>query len=177
VAPSDLEPEAEPEPEVPMVAPSALEPEPAVPEPTLPEPLPVAPDVVAVEDPLAALTPEQPAEPEAPPSWPEILGECLSLSHAGGALLIDAQGALIGSAGEWPAAVKAVAGKLVPIMEKKQRESPGSSVALRLGKKVLSAWRLEMEGEQLTVGLLADAALPAEVHPEVESQIRRGQLP
>jgi hypothetical protein len=123
--------------------------------------------------------PEVPVPPAAPaPTWAQILEDCLDLAGCQGALLMDSQGGVLESCGQWPAAgVAAVAGKLQPIIEKKQQEAPGMPVPLRLGTRVLTAWRVAIGEGMLTVALLGDAAPPTAIRSEVDSQLRSGALP
>jgi hypothetical protein len=91
---------------------------------------------------------------------------------------MDSQGGVLESCGEWPAAgVAAVAGKLQPIVEKKHQETPGMPVPLRLGSRVLTAWRVTIGEGMLTVALLGDSAPPPAVRAEVDTQLRSGALP
>jgi len=73
--------------------------------------------------------------------------------------------------------VAAVAGKLQPIVEKKHLEAPGMPIPLRLGNRVLTAWRVAIGEGMLTVALLGDAAPPPAIRSEVDSQLRSGALP
>jgi hypothetical protein len=50
-------------------------------------------------------------------------------------------------------------------------------VPLRLGTRVLTAWRVAIGEGMLTVALLGDAAPPTAIRSEVDSQLRSGALP
>lgn len=147
-----------------------------------PDPFPPAP--ADAGDPLGALLNGAGAEPAAgppdspAPTWAQILEDCLRLARCQGALLMDSQGGVLESCGEWPSAgVVAVAGKLQPIVEKKHQEAPGMPVPLRLGSRVLTAWRVSIGAGMLTVALLGDSAPPPATRAEVDSQLRTGALP
>jgi hypothetical protein len=119
---------------------------------------------------------QPPATPA--PTWAQILEDCLRLASSQGALLMDSQGGVLESCGEWPAAgAAAVAGKLQPIVEKKHQEAPGMPVPLRLGSRVLTAWRVAIGAGTLTVALLGDTAPPPAIRSQVDSQLRGGALP
>ncbi len=73
-------------------------------------------------------------EKPAPPSWSEILQDCLFLARSRGALLISPAGQVAASCGEWPPpGVDAIAARLVPAMEKALKNAPARSVSVPLG--------------------------------------------
>ncbi len=188
VSPFEREPFARPEP-APTDEASPFEPEPsadpladlAAALPGLPadDPLagltaPAAPEAVPDEfDPLAALA----ESPEVLPSWSEILETCQRLAEARGAMLVGPDGMVVEFQGEWPqAGAQAVADKLGPIVAKKHQASPGAAVSLRLGPSILTAWKVQVGGAEPTVAFVADRAVAPVVRPEIEEQLRRGEL-
>jgi len=178
--------DAEGPPEIPVPGTATVPIEPAQPPgPMLPSSAPpwafAPPEAAPVADPLGALvafaradgTTEEPGLPE-PPEWSEILADCRVLASAQGVLLLDCKGGLLESSGDWPVAgVRAVAAKLQPIIEKKDREVPGGPVPLRLGDRVLTAWRLTLGPDRVTVAVLGSQPLAEEVRSGVERQLLR----
>jgi hypothetical protein len=133
------------------------------------------PELELVAD-LESAMAEEPPLPPAPPTWTEILQDCLFLARAGGALLINVQGQIAASCGEWPPpGVEAIAARLVPAMDKALKDAPTRSVSVPLSGKHLTAWRVPVEGGLLTVGFIADAPLKPEVRPSVDGELKRGQ--
>jgi len=113
----------------------------------------------------------------APPTWDEILQDCLYLARAAGALLIDGAGQVMTSCGDWPApGVESIANRLVPAMEKALLTAPTRSVSVPIGKQHLTAWRVPMGDNLLTVGFVADAPLKAEVRPAIDAEVKRGAV-
>ena len=117
-----------------------------------------------------------PGRASAPPTWTEILQDCLFLARAGGALLINIQGQIAASCGDWPPpGVEAIAARLVPAMDKALKDAPTRSVSVPLSGKHLTAWRVPVEGGLLTVGFIAEAPLKPEVRPSIDGELKRGQ--
>jgi hypothetical protein len=135
---------------------------------------PGAPEAVSEEfDPLAALA----ESPEVLPSWSEILETCRRLAEARGAMLVGPDGMVVESQGEWPqAGAQAVADKLGPIVDKKHQASPGAAVSLRLGPSILTAWKVQIGNAEPIAAFVADRAVAPVVRPEIEEQLRRGEL-
>jgi hypothetical protein len=134
------------------------------------------PELELVAD-LESAMAEEPPLPPAPPTWTEILQDCLFLARAGGALLINVQGQIAASCGDWPPpGVEAIAARLVPAMDKALKDAPTRSVSVPLSGKHLTAWRVPVEGGLLTVGFIADAPLKPEVRPSVDGELKRGQV-
>jgi hypothetical protein len=151
-------------------------------EPELSEPPLSAPPVRGAEPELELVADlesamaEEPPPPPAPPSWTEILQDCLFLARAQGGLLIDPQGHVVASCGEWPPpGVDAIAVRLVPAMDKALKDAPTRSVSVPLSGKHLTAWRVPVEGGLLTVGFAADAPLKPEVRPSIDAELKSGQ--
>jgi hypothetical protein len=133
------------------------------------------PELELVAD-LESAMAEEPPLPPAPPTWTEILQDCLFLARAGGALLINVQGQIAASCGDWPPpGVEAIAARLVPAMDKALKDAPTRSVSVPLSGKHLTAWRVPVEGGLLTVGFIADAPLKPEVRPSIDGELKRGQ--
>jgi hypothetical protein len=118
---------------------------------------------------------EAEVEAEPPPTWADILQDCLYLARASGALLIDAQGEVAASSGEWPApGVEHIAARLVPAMDKALKQAPHRSVSVPIGNLHLTAWRVHGSDTMVTVGFVAEAPLKAEVRPAIDAEVRRG---
>ncbi len=114
-------------------------------------------------------------EKPAPPSWSEILQDCLFLARSRGALLISPAGQVAASCGEWPPpGVDAIAARLVPAMEKALKNAPARSVSVPLGGQHLTAWRVPLSRGLVTVGFVAEAPLKPEVRPTIDAELKRG---
>jgi hypothetical protein len=126
----------------------------------------------AVPDAVPDVEPELEA---AAPTWAELLQDCLYLARASGALLIDAQGEVVASSGEWPSpGVDHIAARLVPAMDKALKTAPTRSVSVPIGNLHLTAWRVHSNDSTVTVGFVAEAPLKAEVRPAIDAEIKRG---
>jgi hypothetical protein len=124
---------------------------------------------------LEMVTDFEDEKPPAPPSWSEILQDCLFLARAKGALLIDADGNVTASCGDWPApGANAISVRLVPAMEKALKNAPTRSVSVPLGAQHLTAWRVPLAFGLVTVGFVADAPLKPEVRPTIDAELKRG---
>jgi hypothetical protein len=171
VPPPVFELETEREPDLPDLEPDA---ETAPSAPPAPE-AEAEPELELVAD-LESAMAEEPPLPPAPPTWTEILQDCLFLARAGGALLINVQGQIAASCGDWPPpGVEAISARLVPAMDKALKDAPTRSVSVPLSGKHLTAWRVPVEGGLLTVGFIADAPLKPEVRPSIDGELKRGQ--
>ena len=150
-------------------------------------PAPAPSEPPELEFPEAAAPPR--AEPElelvadfeeekpAPPSWSEILQDCLFLARSRGALLISPAGQVAASCGEWPPpGVEAIAARLVPAMEKALKNAPARSVSVPLGGQHLTAWRVPLSRGLITVGFVAEAPLKPEVRPTIDAELKRGDV-
>ncbi len=116
-------------------------------------------------------------EKPAPPSWSEILQDCLFLARSRGALLISPAGQVAASCGEWPPpGVDAIAARLVPAMEKALKNAPARSVSVPLGGQHLTAWRVPLSRGLITVGFVADAPLKPEIRPTIDGELKRGDV-
>jgi hypothetical protein len=123
-------------------------------------------------------------EKPAPPSWSEILQDCLFLARAKGALLISPEGTVTAFCGEWPVRegekttaaerVEAIAVRLVPAMEKALKGAPTRSVSVPLGAQHLTAWRVPLSSGLVTVGFVAEGQLKPEVRPTIDAELKRG---
>jgi len=130
-----------------------------------------------VDDPLAVLTEADEVIEEVAPSWEEILERCQNLAQAQATLLLDADGEVVASYGDWPAAgVHAVAAKLIPLLEKKEESAPGVGLSVRLADRILTAWHFTLNVMPMTVAFLADVPIGRDARPELEDELRRGNL-
>lgn len=139
---------------------------------------PSAPPLVEEESPLAGLEAALPSEPapEPPPTWETLLSSVQALADAQAAMLIGPDKALVASSGDWPAVgAEAIARKLGPVVIPRLA-APGSIVPVKLGGQVLTAWRIEVEGQALTLAFLAGQAIGADSRPAIDEQIVRGSL-
>jgi hypothetical protein len=111
----------------------------------------------------------------APPSWSDILQDCLFLARAKGALLISPEGKVTAFCGDWPSpGVEAIAVRLVPAMEKALKGAPTRSVSVPLGAQHLTAWRVPLAAGLVTVGFVAEGQLKPEVRPTIDAELKRG---
>jgi hypothetical protein len=149
----------------------------------LPEPPPIEveepplevgePAADAYADPLAGLTADEEPAP-AMPTWDEILRDCQFLARAQAAMLLDGASELLAAVGEWPAGrVEALKTRLIPAIDKAQKANPNEPLSVRLGNAVLTAWRVPVASDLLTVAFLADAPVPYDAFPGVQSTLRR----
>ena len=114
-------------------------------------------------------------EKPAPPSWSDILQDCLFLARARGALLISPEGNVTAFCGDWPPpGVEAIAVRLVPAMEKALKGAPTRSVSVPLGALHLTAWRVPLTTGLVTVGFVAEGQLKPEVRPTIDAELKRG---
>ena len=114
-------------------------------------------------------------EKPTPPSWSDILQDCLFLARAKGALLIGPEGKVSAFCGDWPPpGVEAIAVRLVPAMEKALKGAPTRSVSVPLGAQHLTAWRVPLASGLVTVGFVADGQLKPEVRPTIDAELKRG---
>jgi len=114
-------------------------------------------------------------EKPTPPSWSDILQDCLFLARAKGALLISPEGKVTAACGDWPSpGVEAIAVRLVPAMERALKGAPTRSVSVPLGPQHLTAWRVPLASGVVTVGFVADAQLKPEVRPTIDAELKRG---
>ncbi len=152
--------------------------EPPVPAPSGPSELDFAePAAGAKSEPELELVADFDEEKPAPPSWSEILQDCLFLARSRGALLISPAGQVAASCGDWPPpGVEAIAARLVPAMEKALKNAPARSVSVPLGGQHLTAWRVPLSRGLVTVGFVADAPLKPEVRPTIDAELKRGDV-
>jgi hypothetical protein len=114
-------------------------------------------------------------EKPTPPSWSDILQDCLFLARAKGALLISPEGKVTAFCGDWPPpGVEAIAVRLVPAMEKALKGAPTRSVSVPLGAQHLTAWRVPLSSGLVTVGFVAEGQLKPEVRPTIDAELKRG---
>lgn len=119
-----------------------------------------------------------------PPSWSDILQDCLFLARAKGAVLINPEGKVTAFCGDWPIRegektsaaerVDAIAVRLVPAMDKALKGAPTRSVSVPLGAQHLTAWRVPLASGLVTVGFVAEGQLKPEVRPTIDAELKRG---
>jgi hypothetical protein len=119
-----------------------------------------------------------------PPSWSDILQDCLFLARAKGAVLISPEGKVTAFCGDWPIRegektsaaerVDAIALRLVPAMDKALKGAPTRSVSVPLGAQHLTAWRVPLASGLVTVGFVAEGQLKPEVRPTIDAELKRG---
>jgi hypothetical protein len=120
---------------------------------------------------------ETPAEDGfgAPPSWDDIVENCLRLAQASGAMLVDPSGQVFAARGDWPApGPDAIAAKLVATMERTLRDAPTRSISAPLMGKHLTAWRVPLTEGLVTAAFLGAAPVRAEARPSIDAEIHRG---
>ena len=177
----------EPEPEVlpqflPMQAPTAepVEAEPAEPEIEVSQPAGPAEGPDESEDLIEQLVAdaEEEEEASAPPSWSQVLEDCVAVSQGRAGIILDAEGTLLQASEQLPKnKLDAVAARLMQVME----DIPGEeripitmrSVAIQLGAFWLTGLRVPRGRRHVTVGLLASSQLGADVLPALEATVRR----
>jgi len=151
--------------------------EPPVPAASGPTELDFAESAVPKPEPELELVADFEEEKPAPPSWSEILQDCLFLARSKGALLISPAGQVAASCGDWPPpGVDAIATRLVPAMEKALKNAPARSVSVPLGGQHLTAWRVPLSRGLITVGFVAEAPLKPEVRPTIDAELKRGDV-
>ena len=104
----------------------------------------------------------------------DALDTCVRISSAQGAMLIDAQGRVFSSRGDWPEpGAEAVAAKLVPAMNRALTGSPTRSVSVPVGGLHLTAWRVPTSAGLITIAFVAEAPLRSDVRPAIDEEVRR----
>lgn len=111
-----------------------------------------------------------------PPSWAEILERCQGLAGSEAAMLVTSEGDVVEACGNWPASPRTVAAKLRPLLDKKEQTGQPASLSVRLGERLLTAWRLELGDARVTVALLAETPVAVGVRPAIEDELRQGRL-
>jgi hypothetical protein len=111
------------------------------------------------------------------PSWDDVADSCLGLAHARGAMLVDGAGRVLAARGDWPnPGPEAIAGRLVPMMERALRDAPSRSVSAPLAGQHLTAWRVPVGEAVLTAVFMGDAPLRADVRPAIDQEIGRADI-
>ena len=117
----------------------------------------------------------EPEPYEAPPSWDDIVGTCLGLAQAKGAMLVGPSGQVFAARGEWPGpGPGTIAAKLVSTMERTLRDAPTRSISAPLMGKHLTAWRVPLAQGLVTAAFLGAASVRAEARPAIDTEIHRG---
>jgi hypothetical protein len=110
-----------------------------------------------------------------PPSWDEIVENCLALSRAHGAMLVDAAGQVVSARGEWPEpGPDLIAGKLVAMMDRTLRDAPTRSVSAPLAGRQLTAWRVPLPEGLVTIAFIGNAPVRTDSRPAIDAEIHRG---
>jgi hypothetical protein len=144
------------------------------PEPSFPPPL------VEIEEENLGVLPEEEPAAEPPPSWAQILDDCLYLARARSALVMDRGGRVVEARGEWPKnTLEKIAVRLKSAMDKAAASATGAEtsllVELQLGAFWLTGLRVVLADSPAIAGFLAQAPLRAEVRPALENELARGQ--
>lgn len=116
---------------------------------------------------------------EEPPSWPQILEACVSVSHSRAGIIVDVGGHILQASEQLPKnKLDAIAARLLQVMQEIPAENAlpatSRSVAVQLGAFWLTGLRVALGGEPVTIGLLAPSQLSPQVLPAVDAEIRRG---
>jgi len=121
---------------------------------------------------------EEEDEASAPPSWSQVLEDCVAVSQGRAGIILDADGNILQASEQLPKnKLDAVAARLMQVME----EVPGDervpiasrSVAIQLGAFWLTGLRVPLGRRHVTVGLLAQLQLETDVLPALEATVRR----
>jgi hypothetical protein len=160
--------------EEPSAASAGVSPEDLVSEPAAPEPQWSESPTFEVDTDTGPATPAESLVEVPAPSWDDVADSCLGLAHARGAMLVDAAGQVLSARGDWPnPGPEAIAGRLVPMMERALRDAPTRSVSAPLAGQHLTAWRVPVGGALLTAVFMGDAPLRADVRPAIDQEIER----
>jgi len=146
------------------------------------EPPPTPPATELEEENLGVLPEDGEEAPaaEPPPSWAQILDDCLYLARARSALVMDRGGRVVEARGEWPKnTLEKIAVRLKSAIDKAVASSTGTEtsvlVELQLGAFWLTGIRVVVADSPAVAGFLAQAPLRAEVRPALEGELSRGQ--
>jgi hypothetical protein len=155
----------------PVLEPADNEPEPS---------LPPAPPLVEIEEESLGVLPDEEEAAEPPPSWGQILDDCLYLARARSALVMDRGGRVVEARGEWPKnTLEKIAVRLKSAIDKSVATATGTEtsllVELQLGAFWLTGMRVMVGDSPVLAGFLAQAPLRAEVRPALEDELLRGQ--
>jgi hypothetical protein len=154
--------------------PDGVSPEDLVSEPPAPEPEWPESPTFEVDTDTGPATPAESLVEVPGPSWDDVAEACLGLAHARGAMLVDAAGQVLSARGDWPnPGPEAIAGRLVPMMERALRDAPTRSVSAPLAGQHLTAWRVPVGEALLTAVFMGDAPLRADVRPAIDQEIER----
>jgi hypothetical protein len=144
---------------------------------------PPPPPAVELEEENLGVLPEDAEEPpagEPPPSWAQILDDCLYLARARSALVMDRGGRVVEARGEWPKnTLEKIAVRLKSAIDKAVASATDGDtpllVELQLGAFWLTGIRVMNGDSPAIAGFLAQAPLRAEVRPALEGELSRGQ--
>jgi hypothetical protein len=147
-----------------------------------PDEAPPSPPAVEIEEENLGVLAEDEEAPagEPPPSWAQILDDCLYLARARSALVMDRGGRVVEARGEWPKnTLEKIAVRLKSAIEKAVASSTDAEapllVELQLGAFWLTGIRVVIGDSPAVAGFLAQAPLRAEVRPALEGELSRGQ--
>ena len=123
-----------------------------------------------------ALTAEPtPAEPA--PTWAEILDDAIYLAHARCALVMDGEGQIRESRGDWPKnTLDKVAARLLRGMEQTPATSADGTqiIEIQLGSFWLTGVKVILGDSPAIVGFLSPAPVKREARPGIEAEAKRG---
>ncbi len=120
---------------------------------------------------------DEPAPPLGGDRWSLAVETCRSMGSAQAALLLDASGLVVASAGRWPrVAIEDECARLVGAMDQvaKLTQAESGGIAVELAEGWITAVPVTLSsGPRLTLALLAPGPLPAPVRSFVQSEVRR----
>ena len=117
---------------------------------------------------------DAPAADESP-SWDEVVENCRSLGQAQGAMLVDPEGEVFSTRGDWPApGPEPIAAKLVAMMSKTLKDAPTRSISAPLMGLHLTAWRVPLNQGLVTVAFIGVAPVRADARPAIDAAILSG---
>ncbi len=117
---------------------------------------------------------DAPAADESP-SWDEVVENCRSLGQAQGAMLVDPDGEVFSTRGDWPApGPEPIAAKLVAMMSKTLKDAPTRSISAPLMGLHLTAWRVPLNQGLVTVAFIGVAPVRADARPAIDAAILSG---
>lgn len=131
----------------------------------------------ARESHAAPAPPDEPAPLLPGDRWSLAVETCRSMGSAQAALLLDASGLVVASAGRWTrAAIEDECARLVGAMDQvaKLTQAESGGIAVELSEGWITAVPVVLSsGPRLTLALLAPGPLPAPVRSFVQAEVRR----
>jgi hypothetical protein len=128
----------------------------------------------ATEEPSELEFEPGPEDVSTPPSWDDLADSCMAAAQAHGAMIVDPTGQVVTARGQWPEpGPEAIGRRLVAMMEKTLGDAPTRSVSAPLAGEHLTAWRVPVAEDFVTVVFMAEATLDTEVRHAVDEEIHR----